>query len=97
MQIILYTEAADENCGSALLNQKDSLVCHVDGCCRLQLAVRMNLFALAWLPPTITFSALARPLMEIGATSQCRISIVIDSTGTTSVVCMEEENFTLGL
>lgn len=72
-------------------------MCHGGGYCRVQPAVRANLFALAWLPCPIAFSGSDTPLMETGATSERRVSTVINSTDTTFVACMEEENFALGL
>lgn len=55
MQIIVCTEAADQNCRPALLNQKDGQFCHGDWCCRVQAAVRVNISALPWLPRPIGF------------------------------------------
>lgn len=53
---------------------------------------KRNTFALACFT---AFSAPQTSLMEIGATCQCRISTVIDSTDSRFVTCIERENLPL--
>lgn len=72
-------------------------MCHGGGYGTVQTAVRANFFALVWLPCPIAFSGSETRLMEIGATSECRVSTAINSADTTFVACMEEENLALDL